>query len=45
MNAYGTPPFSRIHATATDVSSPPENAMPIFSPVGSDVRIRDMARA
>ena len=30
-------PRSRIHATATDVSSPPENAMPTRSPTGSDM--------
>src|SRR3954452_6809075 len=27
-------PFSRIHATAQDVSSPPEKAMPTFSSTG-----------
>ena len=40
VNAYGIPPFSRIQATATDVSSPPEKAMPMRSPTGSDWRTR-----
>src|SRR3954447_6142551 len=31
-------PLSRIHATATEVSRPPENAMPTRSPFGSEVR-------
>ena len=31
-------PFSRIQATAAEVSSPPENAMPTRSPIGSEVR-------
>src|SRR3954454_24823584 len=35
---HGTAPFSRIHATATEVSSPPENAMPTRSPTGREVR-------
>ena len=39
------PPFSRIHATATDVSRPPEKAMPIRSPTGSDWRTRLMRGA
>ena len=39
---HGTAPFSRIHATATDVSKPPENAMPTFSPTGNDARTLDM---
>lgn len=30
----GTAPLSRIQATATEVSSPPEKAMPTRSPVG-----------
>jgi hypothetical protein len=38
----GIAPLSRIHATATDVSKPPENAMPTFSPIGSDARTLDM---
>src|SRR6476620_1071123 len=38
----GTAPFSRIHATATEVSRPPEKAMPTRSPTGSDVRTLDM---
>ena len=37
----GTAPLSRIHATATDVSSPPENAMPTRSPFGQ--RRQDLA--
>ena len=36
--ANGTPPLSRIHATAADVSSPPENAIPMRSPIGREVR-------
>ena len=39
MNAYGIAPCSRIHATAQQVSSPPENAMPTRSPTGSEPRI------
>src|SRR6478735_5145759 len=35
-------PFSRIHATATEVSSPPEKAMPTRSPTGRDWRTLDM---
>ena len=35
--AQGTAPFSRIHATATEVSSPPENAIPTRSPTGSEL--------
>ena len=31
-------PFARIQATATDVSRPPEKAMPTRSPTGSDVK-------
>ena len=42
MRAYGIAPFSRIQATATVVSSPPENAIPTRSPTGSDVRTRDI---
>ena len=33
-------PFSRIHATATDVSSPPEKASPTRSPTGSSISTR-----
>src|SRR6188472_2301959 len=40
VRAYGTAPFSRIQATATVVSSPPENAIPTRSPTGSEVRTR-----
>ena len=32
--AKGRAPFSRIHATAADVSRPPEKAMPTRSPTG-----------
>src|SRR6476659_1236107 len=39
---HGTAPFSRIQATATEVSRPPEKAMPTRSPTGSDVRTLDM---
>ena len=38
----GRAPFSRIQATAADVSRPPENAMPTRSPTGNDVRTFDM---
>src|SRR5580693_5225145 len=34
--AHGTAPFSRIHATATDVSRPPEKAIPTRSPTGRE---------
>src|SRR5437764_4757877 len=37
--AHGMAPFSRSHATATDVSSPPEKAMPMRSPTGTDARM------
>src|SRR5690606_35597274 len=40
--AQGSAPFSRIHATATEVSSPPEKAMPTRSPTGRDWRTLDM---
>ncbi len=36
-------PFSRIHATAVAVSSPPENAIPTRSPIGSAMSTFDMA--
>src|SRR3954447_5449746 len=39
--AQGTAPFSRIQATATEVSRPPENAIPTFCPWGSDSRTLD----
>src|SRR3954471_8315052 len=35
---HGIAPFSRIQATATEVSRPPENAMPTRSPMGREVR-------
>src|SRR3954454_13740533 len=38
---HGTAPLSRIHATATEVSSPPEKAMPTRSPTGREVRTLD----
>src|SRR5882757_7301817 len=41
---HGTAPLSRIQATATEVSRPPEKAMPTRSPVGREVRTLDMAR-
>src|SRR6266404_3443532 len=39
VNAYGIAPCSRIQASAHDVSSPPENAMPTRSPTGSAARM------
>ena len=39
---HGMAPLSRIQATATEVSRPPENAMPTRSPRGSVVRTLDM---
>src|SRR3954452_21453639 len=36
--AHGIAPLARIQATATEVSSPPENAMPTRSPTGREVR-------
>jgi hypothetical protein len=33
---HGTAPLSRIHETATEVSSPPEKAMPTRSPMGRE---------
>ena len=38
---HGTAPLSRIHATATEVSSPPEKAMPTRSPMGREVSTLD----
>src|SRR3954447_1481793 len=35
---HGTAPRARIHATATEVSRPPEKAMPTRSPTGREVR-------
>src|SRR3954469_19017118 len=37
--AQGRAPFSRSQATATEVSSPPEKAMPMRSPTGTDDRM------
>src|ERR1700727_1304358 len=39
----GTAPFSRIHATATEVSRPPEKAMPTRSPTGRELSTLDMS--
>src|SRR3954452_5897355 len=38
---HGTAPFSRIHATAQEVSRPPENAIPTRSPTGRLLRTLD----
>src|SRR5215207_9436550 len=38
---HGTAPLSRIQATATEVSRPPEKAMPTRSPTGRDVSTLD----
>src|SRR5690625_5072286 len=38
---HGTAPFSRIQATATDVSRPPEKATPTRSPTGREVSTFD----
>ena len=45
VKAYGIAPCSRIHASAQQVSSPPEKAMPTRSPTGSEPRIDAAARA
>src|SRR6188474_2597246 len=37
----GIAPFSRIQATAHDVSRPPENAIPTFSPTGRELSTLD----
>src|SRR6056297_874794 len=37
-------PFSRIQATATEVSSPPENAIPTRSPTGKLASTLDMTQ-
>src|SRR4051794_1890998 len=42
--AQGTAPLSRIHATATEVSRPPEKAMPTRSPMGREVRTLDTGK-
>src|SRR5580693_7277717 len=39
--AHGTAPFSRIHATATEVSRPPEKAIPTRSPTGRELSTLD----
>src|ERR1700693_3558770 len=39
---HGTAPFARIHATATEVSRPPEKAIPSRSPTGREVSTLDM---
>src|SRR3954471_4583846 len=41
---HGTAPLSRIHATATDVSRPPENAIPTRSPTGKEVSTLDTGK-
>src|ERR1700761_4843260 len=38
---HGTAPFSRIHATATEVSRPPEKAIPTRSPTGRELSTLD----
>src|SRR3546814_6645407 len=38
-----TAPLSRIQATATEVSRPPEKAIPTRSPAGNEVRTLDKA--
>src|SRR3954451_9720114 len=38
---HGTAPLSRIHATATEVSRPPEKAIPTRSPTGREVSTLD----
>src|SRR5258705_2279361 len=40
----GMAPLSRIQATATEVSRPPENAIPTRSPEGSWVSTLDIAQ-
>src|SRR3954454_9065569 len=40
---HGTAPLSRIHATATEVSRPPEKAIPTRSPTGREARTLDTA--
>src|ERR687891_563958 len=37
-------PLARIHATATEVSRPPEKAMPTRSPMGREVRTLDTGK-
>jgi len=39
----GTAPFARIQATATEVSRPPEKAIPTRWPTGSEAKTLDMA--
>jgi hypothetical protein len=39
----GMAPLARIQATATDVSRPPEKAIPTRWPIGSEARTLDMA--
>src|ERR1700755_1196612 len=38
VDVHGMAPLSRIQATATEVSRPPENAMPTRWPTGREVR-------
>src|SRR5690242_16792826 len=41
---HGIAPLSRIHATATDVSRPPEKAIPTRSPTGKEVSTLDTGK-
>src|ERR671921_1448273 len=41
----GTAPLSRIQATATEVSRPPEKAIPTRSPTGREVSTLDTRRS
>src|SRR5215468_10752047 len=42
---HGTAPFSRIQATATEVSRPPEKAIPTRSPTGREASTLVMAES
>jgi hypothetical protein len=41
----GTAPRSRIQATATEVSRPPEKAIPTRSPMGREVSTLDTSKS
>src|SRR3954469_9011102 len=41
---HGIAPLARIHATATDVSRPPEKAIPTRSPTGKEVSTLDTGK-
>src|SRR4051794_16476626 len=45
VQVHGTAPLPRIHATATEVSRPPEKAIPTRSPTGRKVSTLDTGKS